>query len=117
APEEEESEEGPQGQSGRRPAGHPASRTRQSSLHRDVAESGGARSARALREALLRARRDGESYQRMSTRSVRRPDILAHDARQSTAPLARFIRLRADERAPAHRPDRKSTRLNSSHTV
>ena len=55
--------------------------------------------ARALREALLRARRDGEPYQGMSTRPVRRSDILAHDARQSTAPLACFVRIRVDERA------------------
>src|SRR5271168_4524909 len=110
APEEEESEESPQGQSGRRPAGDPASRTRQSALHRDVVEGRGARSARALREALLRARRDGEPHQGMSARPVRRPDILAHDARQSTAPLARFIRLRADERAAAHRPDQHAPR-------
>src|ERR1700733_1220037 len=46
----------------------------------------------------------------MATRPVRRPDILAHDARQSTAPLVRFIRLRADERAPAHRPDQHAPR-------
>ena len=45
----------------------------------------------------------------MSTRPVRRPDILAHDARQSAAPLAHFIRLRADE--PLRRIVLTNTRL------
>ena len=45
----------------------------------------------------------------MSTRPVRRPDILVHDARQSAAPLARFILLRADE--PLRRIGLTNTRL------
>jgi hypothetical protein len=105
----QEGEKSPQQQSRRR-AGRLASRPRQSALHRDVFESGGPRSARSVREALLRSRRDGKSHQGMSARSVRRPHLVAHDARQSAAALARLLRPCADERPATHRPGRHAPR-------
>ena len=64
------------------------------------------RGAAAVREALLRSRRDGEPHQGMPAGPVRRPHVVAHDAGQSTTPVVRFVGLCADERAAAHRPGR-----------
>jgi hypothetical protein len=51
---------------------------------------GPASGPRALREALLRPRRDGKPHQRMSARYVRRQDFHPHHARQPVAALAVF---------------------------
>ena len=96
----------PHEQSGRRPAGRRASRPRQSAIRRDLAERKRMRGPPALREALSRSRRDGKSHQGMSARPVRRSHVVAHDAGQPIAPLARLFRLRSDERPAARRPGR-----------
>ena len=47
----------------------------------------------SLRESLLRPRRHGEPDQGMPGRSVRRPDLDGHHARQPTQALVRLVRL------------------------
>ena len=65
-----------------------------------------ARCRRALRDALLRPRRDGEPDQGMPARPLRRPHLGPHHARQPTAPLVRLhglcaaVRLASDRSGP-----------------
>ena len=62
--------------------------------------------AAALRGHLLRPRRDGEPDQGMPARSLCRPHLGRHHARQPVAAVVRFDGLCADLRAAAHRPGR-----------
>ena len=75
----------------------------QSALRRHLAAGQPASGPRALREALLRPRRDGKPYQRMSARYVRRQDFHPHHARQPVAALAVFNGLCPCQRATPHR--------------
>jgi len=59
---------------------------------------------RALRENLLRPRRDGKPHQGMSARSVRRQNLHRHHARQPAAALAVLDGLYPYQRAAPHRP-------------
>ena len=59
------------------------------------------RRAASLRGDLLRARRDGEPHQGMPARSVRRPHLGRHHARQPAPPVVRFNGLCAAVRACA----------------
>src|SRR5674476_8557 len=80
-----------------------AGRPRQSALRRHLAGGRAASGPRALREALLRPRRDGKPHQGMSARSVRRQNFHRHHARQPVAAVAVLNGLCPDQRAAPHR--------------
>src|SRR5271167_1007614 len=75
----------------------------QSSFSRDLAEGRCLARQAALRKALLRARRDGEPDQGVPGRSLRRPHLDSHHARQSAAAVVRLDGLCAPVRAAPHR--------------
>ena len=88
---------------GRRQGGMDTGRG-QSALCRHLAQPRGASGPPSLREGLLRPRRDGEPYQGMPARSVRRPHLGPHHARQPIAAVVRLDRLCAAVRRAPHRP-------------
>ena len=75
----------------------------QPALRGDLAEACRGRGAPSLRGDLLRPRRNGEPHQGVSARPVRRPYFDRDHAGQSTSPVARLRRLRADMRPAPHR--------------
>ncbi len=81
-------------------------RRSQPALRRHLAQARRGGSAAALRGHLLRPRRHGEPHQGMPARSLCRPHLGRHHARQPVAAVVRFDGLCADLRAAAHRPGR-----------
>ena len=75
----------------------------QSPLRRHLAQVNRDRRAASLRGCLLRTRRYGEPHQRMPARSVRRPHLGRHDARQPAPPVVRLNSLCAAVRLTSHR--------------
>ena len=82
----------------------------QSSLRRHLAQVDRDRRAASLRGDLLRPRRDGEPHQGMPARSVRRPHLGRHHARQPAPPVVRVNGLRAALRLAPHRPGAHAVR-------
>ena len=69
--------------------------------HQSLASQG--RRQAVVREAVLRARRDGEPHQGAAARSVCRPHQRTHDAGEPDAVVLLLVRLRADARASTTR--------------
>src|ERR1700694_796968 len=85
-------------------------RPSQSAFCRHLAIARGARGPAPLREALLRARRDGEPDQGMSARPLCRPHLGQNDARQPVAAVVCLDGLGAAVRLAPHRPRPPSVR-------
>ena len=75
----------------------------QSALRRHIAQTVRGGRATSLRENLLRAWRDGKPDQGMPARSVCRPHVGGHHARQSAPPVVRLHGLCAVVRLTPHR--------------
>ena len=77
----------------------------QSPLRGDLAETPAGTLPPALRDPVLRPRRDGEPDQGMPARPLRRPHLGPHHARQPAAPLVRLHGLCAALRLASDRSD------------
>ena len=86
----------------RRVVAKASSKRQEPALHRDLAHERSLSSARALRDNLLRPRRDGEPHQGMPARSLRGPDLGGELARQPAEAVVCLARLCARDRLAPH---------------
>ncbi len=93
----------------RRRQGGVAARRRKPARRRHLAEPGRDRPAHPLRRALPRQGRDGEPYQGVPARPVRRPHLGNRHVRQPASPL---VRLDGLVLCPARRPETHRPRRN-----